>query len=119
MFNWLFKKKDKVFHIEHLPGFNIRFESNNNVHISASWARATNEDEMSALVKGFVALLALIDEGRLTPVFQHAISKFGTNHNDEDTAKVILMSFNDFIEQQLGTVSGISEPVVRPTEAFR
>jgi hypothetical protein len=121
MFNWLqkIKKQDSNKPLSHLPAFLVEVDSNGNVMISASWPRPTSHDELAHIVKAYTGLLMLLEEGKLVPVFQHAISIYGENHDDIATTKAILLTAHNFIKHQQEPQPNTQRPLVAPTEAFR
>jgi hypothetical protein len=120
MFKWLmklFKKKESNHPLTHLPSFFIEVNPDNgDILVSSSWATPTNEDELASVVKGMTGLLILLNNGKLTPIFQHAVSIYGENHEERHTAHAILASF----QQHAGIIDTAPEkkPIVQPINAF-
>lgn len=102
--------------ISHLPSFLIEVQESGEVMIRASWPKPDSPEEFSKTVKAFTGLLMLLSEGKLIPVFQHAVSVYGENHDDVHTAKAILLTIYSMIRQQ---APNKGRPLVMPTEAFK
>jgi hypothetical protein len=114
LLNWLRKKR----RLSYLPCFTIELGPEGSVLIKASWARPEDPDEFAAIIKRFVSFLMLMKDSRLFPVFQHAISVYGHNHDDEDCAKAILITLQKVMDSNDDSPHEKGEPLVKPTEAF-
>lgn len=116
IFNWLSRKRKRP--LSHLPSFFIELSPESGVMVRASWARPEDPDEFATIIKRFVSFLVLIKNSKLFPVFQHAISVYGHNHDDEDCAKAILITLQKVIGVSDDEQIKKDSPLVRPTEAF-
>lgn len=103
MFTWLkglFSEKRRH-PLTYLPSFFMEIDPvSENIMITSGWPKPNNEDEFANIIKGFITLLRLLDNGKLTPICQHAISVYGENHNDQHTAQAILINYNTNLKQK-------------------
>ena len=116
-----FKKRKKEKIISHLPCFLLEVDEDGVISLVSSWAKPENTNELASLIKRVVALLALIGNGKLLPLFQNAISVYGHNHDDEETSKAILITLDKLLRDTNGSQQHETEhkALVPPSEAFR
>lgn len=121
MFGW-FKKKNRP--ISHLPSVFMEVDSmNGDIMISTRWPKPANDDELVAIVKSYVMLLILLSNSKLCAAFQNAISLHGHNHDDENTARAILIGYNSALEamidhKQISERIPAGKPLVSPRQVF-
>jgi hypothetical protein len=109
----MFGKKDKQESGKY-PYILFEVEENGNVMIRANWPASTNEEEAHRHIHAIAGLTILLNDGKLTPGIEQAITLFGNNHNEQGVAQAILNT----IKGLLATRTIRPGPVVKPTEVF-
>ena len=101
------------------PSFFIEFAENGTVLVNAKWPKPKTDEDLAAIIKGYVGGMTLLSRGVLVPLFQHAISLAGKHNNDEQTAISVLLQYNNFknaIEEEVEDDN--DEPLKQPSEVF-
>jgi hypothetical protein len=110
--------------LTHRPAYLIEVEVNGDMIVSASWPRPTTPDDLNHVVKVYTTLLFLLKDTKMAPLFQHALSAYAVENNDEDTLRAILGTYHNIVnsgqqvanQQEPGTPN---KPVISPLEVFK